>query len=160
MSLIALTMDLVLGRLSVVTSSTDFNAGGAAIRIQNAHDERLKADTKHCNTGYDLHVGSILHDHRNQKWQTPGANDRINLLPGTAVIIQTEELVAFPKQRFGKIFARDWIDRNVALVTSVQTLVAFIALAVALAKLPTRPPCGGSPAFKAACPGSLPARNS
>src|SRR5882762_8678147 len=120
MSLIALTTD-PLGPPSVLTSSAGFDPDGTAIRIQYGDDKQLEPDTKHCNAGYDLRVGSIFRDHRNpdQRWQTLGSNDKIILLPGAAVIIQTEELVEFPKGCFGQIFPKvTLLDKGIANITS------------------------------------------
>jgi len=121
MSLIALTTDPdpTVGSPSVLTSSAGFDPDGAAIRIQNADGEQLKSGSQHCNAGYDLRVGPLFRDHRNPRWQTLGSNDKIYMLPGTAVIIQTEELVEFPKKCFGEIFPKvTLLDNGIANITS------------------------------------------
>lgn len=105
MAVIALTTDQTVGR-SVVTSSSEFDKEGAAVLIQYGDIEQLKADSKDCNDGYDLRVGGAFRDHRNEYAQVLGQKDTIPLLPGNAVIIQTEESVEFPEHRFGQIFPK------------------------------------------------------
>jgi dCTP deaminase len=103
MTVIALT---TLGaQPSVVTSSDAFERDGDAILIQNGDPEQL-ADEKECNATYDLRVGQVYRDHRSGEGQELGTSDEIHLLPGNAVIIETEEYVEFPKWRFGHILPR------------------------------------------------------
>ena len=106
MALIALTTDPGLGPQSVVTSNRDFKAGGTAILIRDGDPEQLKADATECNSGYDLCVGRVFRDHRNEYGQELGEEDKIALLPGNAVIIQTQEWIEFPERRFGQIFPK------------------------------------------------------
>lgn len=105
MAVIALTAGQIVGR-SVVTSSSEFDKQGTAILIQYGDIEQLEADTEDCNDGYDLRVGSAYRDHRNDYAEVLGQKDKIPLLPGNAVIIQTEESVEFPEHRFGQIFPK------------------------------------------------------
>jgi deoxycytidine triphosphate deaminase len=119
MSLIALAIDPALGPPSVVTSSSDFSSEGAAVLIQNADPEQLEAESKDCNAGYDLRVGGIFRDHRNTYGQVLADSEAIQLLPGTAVIVQTEESVEFPKHRFGQIFPKvTLLTKGIANTTS------------------------------------------
>jgi deoxycytidine triphosphate deaminase len=106
MPVIALTTDPNSALRSVVTSSREFNKQGTAILIQDGDIEQLNVDSKECNAGYDLRVGKIFRDHRNEYGQELGEKDKICLLPGNAVIIQTEEWVEFPECRFGQIFPK------------------------------------------------------
>ena len=104
MSVIALTIEGP--DPSVVTSSDAFSREGSAILIQNRDPVQLSPDDNECNATYDLRVGQIYRDHRSFDSQELGLSDQISLLPGNAVIIETEELVAFPKQRFGQILPK------------------------------------------------------
>ena len=106
MSLIALTTDPILGPRSVVTSASDFKKDGTAVLIQHGDLTALSADSKECNDGYDLRVGSEFRDHRNEYAEVLEPEGTINLQPGNAVIIQTEESVEFPASRFGQIFPK------------------------------------------------------
>ena len=104
MTVIALT---ALGPApSVVTSKNDFSREGTAILIQNGDPGQLDAQTGDCNATYDLRVGQVFRDHRSQEGQDLGASGSIPLLPGNAVIIETQEVVAFPKWRFGQILPK------------------------------------------------------
>ena|SRR5258708_7782339 len=104
MSVIALTASG--DEPTVVTSNDAFDRDGCAILIQNGDPAQLACDAHECNASYDLRVGQIYRDHRNREGQQIGPNDPIMLLPGNAVIIETEELVKFPKSRFGQILPK------------------------------------------------------
>src|SRR5271165_5369157 len=106
MSLIALTTDSTSKYRSVVTSSTDFKKDGTAVLIQYGDLTKLASHSKECNDGYDLRVGGIFRDHRNNNAEVLSQDSHITLLPGNAVIIQTEEQVEFPVNRFGQIFPK------------------------------------------------------
>jgi dCTP deaminase len=105
MAIIALTANQP--GASVVTSNDDFSRDGSAILLQNSDPKQL-ADQENddCNTSYDLRVGETYRDHRNRYGQHLGPDGVISLLPGNAVIIETEESVKFPKTRFGQILPR------------------------------------------------------
>jgi deoxycytidine triphosphate deaminase len=53
-----------------------------------------------------LRVGDKFKDHRDATIQELKDGDEIELLPGNAVIIQTEEWVKFPRGLFGQILPR------------------------------------------------------
>jgi dCTP deaminase len=91
---------------SVVTSNEAFSRTGSAILILNADLEQLQVNHPDCNASYDLRVGGIFRDHRNRDGQALGPEQEISLLPGNAVIIETEEWVEFPRWRFGQILPR------------------------------------------------------
>ena len=93
-------------RPSVVTSNDAFLRDGSAILIQNGDEEQLQSNSSNCNATYDLRVGEKFRDHRSQDHEDLGPGDEIRLLPGNAVIIQTEELVKFPVGRFGHILPK------------------------------------------------------
>jgi dCTP deaminase len=91
---------------SVVFALGDFALDRQAVRILNP-DERQFADMEtDCNASYDLRVGDKYKDHRNDTVQALNEGEYIVLLPGNAVIIQTEEEVQFPLGLFGQILPR------------------------------------------------------
>jgi hypothetical protein len=96
MPLIAFTVYPEAENPSVVTSIGDFKRDGVAILIQDGDLAQLNGDSAECNSGYDLRVGRLYRDHRNEHGQGLAEDDRIMLLPGNGVIIQTEEWVEFP----------------------------------------------------------------
>jgi dCTP deaminase len=55
------------------------------------------------NVSYDLRVGCEYRDHRDAGKKDLPQDGEIVLLPGAAVIVETEELVHFPKSAFGHI---------------------------------------------------------
>jgi deoxycytidine triphosphate deaminase len=59
-----------------------------------------------CNASYDLRVGDKYKDHRNDIIHALKDEEDIQLLPGNAVIIETEEDVRFPDRLFGQILPR------------------------------------------------------
>jgi dCTP deaminase len=104
MSVIALT---TLGDdPSVVTSNEAFRREGSAILILHGDQEQFEADRDDCNASYDLRVGALFRDHRNNNGEPLGPTEEIQLLPGNAVIIETEEWVHFPIRRFGQILPK------------------------------------------------------
>jgi deoxycytidine triphosphate deaminase len=104
MSLVALTIEP--DARSVVTSSTDFTKDGPTVLIEYGDTKAFDQDSEECNDGYDLRVGSLYRDHRNEYAQVLKPNGTLVLLPGNAVIIQTEEFIEFPRHRFGQIFPK------------------------------------------------------
>ncbi|MGH7031321.1 MAG: dCTP deaminase domain-containing protein [Stellaceae bacterium] len=91
---------------SVVISNDAFSREGKAILIQNGDDQQLGPDASDCNATYDLRVGQRFRDHRSQDGQDLDRSGEIRLLPGNAVIIEMEEVVKFPKWRFGQILPK------------------------------------------------------
>ncbi len=55
------------------------------------------------NVSYDLRVGGEYRDHREMGKTELPASGVISLLPGGAVIIETEELICLPKAMFGHV---------------------------------------------------------
>lgn len=75
---------------------------GEMVFIQNLDTEQLNAPEK-TNVSYDLRIGREYRDHRDPgKTQVP-EDEAIVLHPGSAIIVETEEFVHFPKTRFGQI---------------------------------------------------------
>jgi dCTP deaminase len=106
MGLLALSTERNVTTPSVVTNSRDFSREKANILIQDGDSTQLTEISDECNSGYDLRVGRVFRDHRNEYGQELGDDDEIPLLPGHAVIIQTAEWVHFSDQVFGTIFPK------------------------------------------------------
>jgi len=75
---------------------------GDSILIQNLDREQL-LDIQRTNISYDLRVGELYRDHRDQGSYELHADQELILRPGAAVIVQTEEIVHLPKTMFGHI---------------------------------------------------------
>jgi deoxycytidine triphosphate deaminase len=75
---------------------------GNAVLIQNFDRSQLE-DLRDANATYDFRVGAAYKDHRFEyvTGLEPGAS--FSLLPGMAVVVQTEEEVDFPISFFGMI---------------------------------------------------------
>jgi dCTP deaminase len=86
-----------------VVERPEFSMDGCAIVIIGADERQFAADNTECNASYDLRVGALYRDHRDDEGRTLAACESIPLLPGQAVIIQTGEEVQFPKTLFGQI---------------------------------------------------------
>jgi dCTP deaminase len=56
-----------------------------------------------CNASYDLRIGRAYKDHREQERWTLPKHGEITLLPGGAVLIETEEEIWLPHGMFGYI---------------------------------------------------------
>ena len=91
---------------TVVDTVSIFDATGTAVPIQHLDEKQLKDDSKTSNVCYDLRIGPKFRDHREAHVRDLGDNGEIVLLPGMAVIIQTEEEVHFPNNCFGLIMPR------------------------------------------------------
>jgi hypothetical protein len=87
-------------RRNVVETREEFEQagglGGNVIYIQGLDRGQLLS-LSDVNTSYDLRVGREYRDHRNVGKNDLPQDGIIKLLPGTAVIIETEEVVHFPK---------------------------------------------------------------
>ncbi|MCH9020868.1 MAG: hypothetical protein IIA73_10955 [Proteobacteria bacterium] len=111
---------------TVVTNKDEFKRDGNAILIMPLDKKQLSPDSKDrnsvyrndCNSCYDLRVGPLYFDHRNAEddgGRELGERGAINILPGMAVIIQTEEEVRFPKTAFGQIVPRIyWLQKGLS----------------------------------------------
>jgi dUTPase len=89
---------------SVVQRQDDFDLDGNAVLILDLDASQF--DDNKSNATYDLRVGDKYKDHRNDATQSLRDGDYIELLPGNAVIIQTEEEIHFPTRLFGHILPR------------------------------------------------------
>lgn len=90
---------------SFVTSQEEFAIGdgvlGKRVLIGRFDHEQLSG--RGANVSYDLRVGPQYRDHRDENPKDLDRCGKIHLLPGAAVIIQTEEEVHFPASRFGYV---------------------------------------------------------
>jgi dCTP deaminase len=88
----------------VETEAAFHQAGGddgGAMWIQNLDPLQLLAAAS--NVSYDLRVGGEYKDHREVGKKNLPTGSEISLLPGAAVIIETEEKVRLPRSMFGYI---------------------------------------------------------
>jgi deoxycytidine triphosphate deaminase len=99
---------LALGQ-TVVTTKEEFDQSGgrngSALLIQNFDEDQLGAASP--NLSYDLRIGAVYKDHRDggrRDLPDDGSKDSfITLLPGGAVVIETEEDLHVPRGMFGYI---------------------------------------------------------
>jgi deoxycytidine triphosphate deaminase len=115
---------LVLKKTVVTTEQAFEDAQGrqgSALLIRNFDDEQLKDNAP--NLSYDLRVGGEYKDHRDG-WKRDiladdPKNDRVDLLPGSAVIIETEENLHVPKGMFGYLVPRvEWLQKGISNTSS------------------------------------------
>lgn len=85
--------------------------GGDVIFIQNLDRDQI-LNTESSNATYDLRVGSEYKDHRDAGKTELLNGDQLCLEPGSAVIIETMEIVQFPKSRFGHIVPKVTLLQN------------------------------------------------
>jgi dCTP deaminase len=91
---------------SVVFDIRHFDLDGLAVLIVHPDRRQFHNMETGCNATYDLRVGDKFKDHRNDTIQALNEGECIELLPGNAVIIQSEEEVRFPRRLFGQILPR------------------------------------------------------
>ena len=94
---------------TIVENREDYEkAGGLAgeVIFINGFDGQQLLETNSSDASYDLRIGGEYRDHRDLGKTALSNNDKIILQPGSAVIIETAELVQFPKSRFGQIVQR------------------------------------------------------
>jgi dCTP deaminase len=102
---------------SIVRTEEEFERRGArrgsTLLIRNFDDAQLLPNTP--NLSYDLRVGSVYKDHRDDLRRELPKNDRITLLPGGAIVIETEESLHMPAGLFGYIVPRvKWLQQGVS----------------------------------------------
>jgi deoxycytidine triphosphate deaminase len=107
---------LVLGQ-TVVTTKEEFGQSGAregsALLIQHFDEEQLV--TGFPNLSYDLRIGAVYKDHRDGGRRDLADNGSIILLPGGAIVIETEEDLHVPRGMFGYIVPRvKWLQEGVS----------------------------------------------
>src|SRR6266481_1175766 len=95
---------------SVVATKDEFTLAGGfngkALLISNIDEKQLLPDDKESHLSYDLRVGQEYKDHRDRQKQGLPEKGKITLLPGVAVILQTEESVCLPRCMFAYIIPR------------------------------------------------------
>lgn len=88
---------------TVVSDPAAFTMAGDALLIREMDASQLHGICDSANVSYDLRVGSKYRDHRDAQPTDLNKEERIELLPGAAVIIQTEEALQLPACMFGYI---------------------------------------------------------
>jgi dCTP deaminase len=94
---------------NVVDSDQAFqDAGGLegkTLLIKNLDQDQLSspAASEDSNTSYDLRVGQEYRDHRDIGKSELPKGQELKLLPGAAIVIETEESVQLPRSMFGHI---------------------------------------------------------
>jgi dCTP deaminase len=86
---------------TVVEREDQFRCDGNAMLILNIDKCQLQGNQ--CNASYDLRIGRAYKDHREQERWTLPKDGKITLLPGGAILIETEEEVWLPHGMFGYI---------------------------------------------------------
>lgn len=103
---------------TVVDRPDDFQKAGGldgnAIFIRPLNRDQLESPNN-ANITYDLRVGQEYRDHRELDKSTLDETTAISLLPGMAVLIETEEEFHVPKTTFGVIVPKvDLLQRGVS----------------------------------------------
>lgn len=91
---------------TVVVRPTEFSYDGDAILIHGMDPTQLTGETDSSNISYDLRIGAEFKDHRDAGKRELPENKAITLVPGGAVIVQTEEAIQLPKNRFACIMPK------------------------------------------------------
>lgn len=88
-----------------VISQNDFAHDGGVLgyRVLIRNFDKTQLAKPGANVSYDLRVGPKYRDHREQFPRDLDVGGKIHLLPGSAVIVQTEEEVHFPQSMFGYV---------------------------------------------------------
>jgi dCTP deaminase len=107
---------------SVVATTQAFEAAGGStgqvVLIKELDTTQLDAPND-ANATYDFRVGPTYRDHRNPTQTDLPARGELRLLPGSAVIVASEEEVTFPKSRFGMIVPKvSLLHRGISNTTS------------------------------------------
>lgn len=91
---------------TVVVKPTEFSYDGDAILIHGMDPTQLTGETDCSNISYDLRIGAEFKDHRDAGKRELPKDQTITLVPGGAVIVQTEESIQLPKNRFACIMPK------------------------------------------------------
>lgn len=86
---------------TVVRREEDFDLNGDAMLILSLDENQLRGDQ--CNASYDLRVGRAYKDHRERERYTLREGEGLTVLPGGALLIETEEEIWLPKGMFAYI---------------------------------------------------------
>lgn len=94
---------------NIVENRQEFEAAGGVrgevILIQGLDRDQLLSPNN-TNVSYDLRVGGEYRDHRDVSGKPLSEDGVIKLLPGAAVIVETEEFIHFPISAFGHVVPR------------------------------------------------------
>ncbi|AQU78998.1 dCTP deaminase domain-containing protein [Planococcus faecalis] len=103
---------------TIITEKSKFKLDGKEVCIVNLDDEQF-SDEMDSNVSYDLRVGESYRDHIKNKTVSISENQNIRLKPGAALIIETEEEVHFPLNKFGQILPKvKLLEKGVSNTTS------------------------------------------
>ncbi len=86
---------------TVVAEEIKFKYDGSAVLILNLDKNQLQRNQS--NASYDLRIGRAYKDHHKQERWTLRKDEEFTLLPGGAILIETEEEVWLPHSMFGYI---------------------------------------------------------
>jgi dCTP deaminase len=86
---------------TVVEREDQFNYNSGAMLILNLDKDQLQGNQS--NASYDLRIGRAYKDHREQERWSLAKGGEITLLPGGAILIETEEEIWLPHGMFGFI---------------------------------------------------------
>jgi deoxycytidine triphosphate deaminase len=86
---------------SVVAREDQFTYEGSSMLILNLDEKQLQGDKP--NASYDLRIGRAYKDHRDSERWTLRDGGELSLLPGGAILIETEEEVWLPHGMLGYI---------------------------------------------------------
>jgi dCTP deaminase len=107
---------MALGQTIVATKEEFDHSGGrqgTALLIQNVEEGQLVAGSP--NLSYDLRIGAVYKDHRDGGRRDIADDGSITLLPGGAIIIETEEDLHIPQSMFGYIVPKvKWLQEAVS----------------------------------------------
>jgi len=128
---------------TVVTTKEEFEQSGAhrgsALLIQNFDEDQLLAGSP--NLSYDLRIGAVYKDHRDGGRRDLADDSCIILLPGGAIVIETEEDLPMPRGMFGYIVPRvKWLHEGVSNTLSKVDPGYSGHLLVTLFNLGRKPP--------------------
>ncbi len=88
---------------TIVTDRAKFKTLGKCIFFDQVDVEQFAEKSRNSNVSYDLRIGSRYRDHRDDKGVDLLEGKKIEIAPGMAVIIQTEEWIHLPDGYFGQI---------------------------------------------------------
>jgi dCTP deaminase len=105
----------------LLTTEQDFEVaggrGGNGLLIRDFDHTQLSGQAS--NLSYDLRIGSEYKDHRDGWIEVMPHDGHITLLPGGAVIIETEESLHVPGGMFGYIVPRvKWLQQGISNTVS------------------------------------------
>ena len=110
---------LIVGRTIVTTEEAFQDAGardGGCLLVRGFDHTQLSIEEPgDSNLSYDLRVGAEYKDHRYGWKRDIFDSDHITLLPGSAIIIETEKSLHVPAKMFGYIVPRVyWLQQGVS----------------------------------------------